>query len=140
MVVGQGYLEICYNFHANLLADQIKKISISIQKQCNSIELYWHQEMLQSSHSFWSRYDITVYKALSNEDDNDDEDDDDDDKNDDVYRKNIVNENDFMPLGEFQLWIHFVLRDDRKTTTLHPNAYTVYTCICGVSACATQQT
>ena len=80
--------------------------------------------MLQSNHSSWSRYGITVYKALSNEDDNDDEDDD-DDNNDDVYRKNIVNENDFMPLGEFQLCIHFVLRDDRKTTTLHPNAYTV---------------
>ena len=84
--------------------------------------------MLQSNHSSWSRYGITVYKALSNEDDNDDEDDDDDDddddNNDDVYRKNIVNENEFM-LGEFQLWINFVLRDDKKTTTLHPNAYTV---------------
>ena len=81
--------------------------------------------MLQSNHSSWSRYGITVYKASSNEDDNDDEDDDDDDNNDDVYRKNIVNENEFMPLGEFQLWINFVLRDDKKTTTLHPNAYTV---------------
>ena len=75
--------------------------------------------MLQSNHSSWSRFlayvhctmynvqffGITVYKASSNEDDNDD----DDDNNDDGYRKNIVNENDFMPLGEFQLLIHFVL-------------------------------
>ena len=37
MVVGPGYLEIFYNFHANLLADQIKKISISIYMYKNNV-------------------------------------------------------------------------------------------------------